>query len=574
MSTDTHRILPPLGDVDPAALKRHVDVIASVDRESGTEGDWASARYIASFLEDQGIPVRLETTRTITSRPLSAGLRLGSGVELDCITQSYSGQADGLTAPLMRVDDALTRDGDYSGHVVVTFGLASPLACRTITDLGAAGIVFINDSDYPHNMAISSVWGMPSREEIPQLAYPPVVSVTRGTGREILAYIDEAEEATATLRTSVDTGLRDLPLVVADIVGGASETDRFVMLNGHVDSWHRGGVDNGTGNAAMLEIARIAHRHRNQLSTNLRIVFWSGHSDGRYSGSDWYADHAWMDLHDNCVVNFNIDSIGAKGATAYPRVYASAHCYRAGLAAVHELTGESPEYTRIERNGDQSFWNHGVPSLFQVLSLFPADSAGGSTFVAGLPWHWHTTQDLPEEAGPEEMALDSQIYLSAIWDFCASRAYPFVFADLAEEVHASLSGAHERTGEGIAALGALVSASASFIEDAKRFDRLIERVRRAELDAATAELVNTTSMRINRAVIPVLNCATSPFHTDGALPQALFPGLKDLDLFVRHEDELVRAAHEREIVREGNRIGWMLETVRRSIAACLTEVGG
>src|SRR5690606_33675426 len=97
---------------------------------------------------------------------------------------------------------------DYSGRIVVTFGLASPAACRVITDSGAAGIIFINNGEHPHNMAISSVWGMPTRKAIPDLSYPPVVSVARQVGDEILAYL-EGEDPSATLTTSVSTGLRE-----------------------------------------------------------------------------------------------------------------------------------------------------------------------------------------------------------------------------------------------------------------------------------------------------------------------------------------------------------------------------
>lgn len=561
----------PVDDVDGALLTQHVHTIASVDRESGTQGDWESARYLVSYLEGLGIPVSLTTMRTITSRPLSASLRLGSGRELACITQAYSGSADALSAPLLRVDDPLAGGADYSGRIVVTFGLASPAACRVITDSGAAGIIFINNGEHPHNMAISSVWGMPTRKAIPDLSYPPVVSVARQVGDEILAYL-EGEDPSATLTTSVSTGLRELPLVVADVIAGRAQTDRFVMLNGHLDSWHRGGIDNATGDAAMLEIARIAHAHRDELSTNLRIVFWSGHSDGRYSGSDWYADHSWLDLHENCVVNFNIDSIGAKGASAYPRVYSSAHCFRIGHEAVQSLTGQDPVYARIERNGDQSFWNHGVPSLFQVLSLFPAESAGGSTFVPGLPWYWHTTEDLPEEMGRDELVLDTRIYLTAIWEFCAGPAYPFVFADLAEEMHTALRRACSRAGDGIHALETAAAEAEEFIDTAHGFDRLIEAARAGELDDAATAAVDAASMRLNRLILPVTNCATSPFHTDGALAQDTFPGLVDLDLYAGHEDDLERAAHEREIVRETNRIRWMLRESERCIAECRAQL--
>lgn len=562
----------PLDEVDGDRLIGHVQAIAAVDRESGTPGEWESARYVLSYLHDHGIEARMQTITTITSRPLSASLRLGSDADLTCITQSYSGSATAMSAPLVRVDDPLTSGADYTGRIVVTFGLASPSACRVITDQGATGIIFINDDEYPHNMAISSVWGMPTREQISELDYPPVVSLARGEGDRLLEYLATATAPVATISTTVDTGLRELPLVIADIHSTTCSTDRFVLLNGHLDSWHRGAIDNATGNAVMLEIARIAHQHRDQLRTNLRVVFWSGHSDGRYSGSDWYADHAWMDLHDHCVLNVNIDSVGAKGATDYPRVYASAHCYQAGLAAVNVLTGHNPSYARIERNGDQSFWNHGVPSLFQVLSLFPQDSAGGSTFVPGLPWHWHTTQDLAQEAGEREIAQDCQIYLAALWDFCASSAYPFVFADIADEMHDYLTGAGARTGGQLAALDQVIAAAEDFRAAARAFDQLLARARQGEAGSELTESVNLTAMELNRLILPVTNCSTGPFRTDGALPQGMFPGLVDLDALIDQGDPLIRAAHERELVRESNRIIWMLRSSERRIARCLSEV--
>lgn len=572
MAQTVIRPLPPIDEVDGARLIQHVDAIAADDRESGTPGEWEAARYVIASLKQYGVDVRLETVRTITSRPLGASLRLGPDLELPCITQAYSGSVESLTAPLVSVEDALSASGDLTGRIVLAPGLASPSACRVLTDRGAAGMIFINHGDYPHNMAISSVWGMPTRVQIAQLDYPPVVSVSHPVGERIRAHLSNDPAATATLSTEVDTGLRDLPLIVADIAAAGRTTDRFALLNGHLDSWHRGAIDNATGNAVMLEIARLAQAHRDQLRTNLRVVFWSGHSDGRYSGSDWYADHAWMDLHDNAVVNLNIDSVGAKGATDYPRVYASAQCYRAGVAAVDRLIGERPEYARIERNGDQSFWNHGVPSLFQVLSLFPPDSAGGSTFVAGLPWHWHTTEDLPEQAGEAEIAQDCRIYLDAIWDFCSTGAYPFVFADIADEMHLYLTDARGRVDDRVAVLPEVVEAAAAFQVAARAFDELIARARAGTLSASAAEQVDDTSMKLNRLILPVTNCAVGPFHTDGALPQGQFPGLANLDLFVQHEDELERAAHERELVRESNRILWMLTSARRCIESCLAAV--
>src|SRR4029077_8458067 len=99
-----------------------------------------------------------------------------------------------------------------------------------------------------------------------------------------------------------DTRWRKTPLLVADLTG-QDEPDRFVLFSGHVDSWHYGAMDNGSANAVMLEVARLLAARRDELRRGIRFAFWSGHSHGRYAGSAWYADHAWRELHQRCVLH-------------------------------------------------------------------------------------------------------------------------------------------------------------------------------------------------------------------------------------------------------------------------------
>src|SRR5439155_1356530 len=58
-----------------------------------------------------------------------------------------------------------------------------------------------------------------------------------------------------TLTTRVRTGWIPIPLLVAHLDGHVE--DRFVLLSGHVDSWHHGAMDNAAANATMLEVARL-----------------------------------------------------------------------------------------------------------------------------------------------------------------------------------------------------------------------------------------------------------------------------------------------------------------------------
>src|SRR5262249_19993084 len=178
-------------------------------------------------------------------------------------------------------------------------------------------------------------------------------------------------------------GWRITPLLTAEI-RGTDESDNFVLLSGHHCSWYFGAMDNGTADATILEVARILARNRAELRRGVRIAFWPGHTHGRYSGSTWYFDHFWEDLHDHCVLHVNADSTGARGATIY-RALAMPETRSFALDVIRDAIGVEAEPERQSRAGDQSFWGCGVPSIFMDLSQVPpelAASTGSSLFSA------------------------------------------------------------------------------------------------------------------------------------------------------------------------------------------------
>ena len=63
-----------------------------------------------------------------------------------------------------------------------------------------------------------------------------------------------------------------------------------MLVHGHYDSWDVGVGDNATGDATLLEIARVLWKNREKLKRSVRIAWWPGHSTGRYAGSTWFAD--------------------------------------------------------------------------------------------------------------------------------------------------------------------------------------------------------------------------------------------------------------------------------------------
>ena len=68
--------------------------------------------------------------------------------------------------------------------------------------------------------------------------------------------------ASAKLCTDFDEGWFKSLVPVVEIKG---RSDKFVLLHGHYDSWHVGVGDNATGDACMLEVARMLWAQRDKL---------------------------------------------------------------------------------------------------------------------------------------------------------------------------------------------------------------------------------------------------------------------------------------------------------------------
>lgn len=56
------------------------------------------------------------------------------------------------------------------------------------------------------------------------------------------------------MKTKLENALKKTSLPVATLRG---ESEDYILISGHYDSWHKGATDNATANALMLEMARI-----------------------------------------------------------------------------------------------------------------------------------------------------------------------------------------------------------------------------------------------------------------------------------------------------------------------------
>src|SRR5690606_17617969 len=145
------------------------------------------------------------------------------------------------------------------------------------------------------------------------------------------------------LTTKVETGWRRVRLPVTTIPG---QTDEFVLIAGHIDSWHLGATDNATGNAACLAIARVLAQYKDRLRRGVRSAWWPALSTGGWAGSAWYADDFWRELYDPCGTCIPVDSPGSLGAVEYRPVTAMAENARCAIDTVRDVTGQTANWER------------------------------------------------------------------------------------------------------------------------------------------------------------------------------------------------------------------------------------
>ncbi len=567
LDQDTSRVAE---SVSTERLMEDTRAIARWVRLSGSPDERQAFAYIERQLREAGLRTQLLEHDALISLPQSAALRLlePDPEEISCITHSFavSTPPDGITAEAIYVEEATGGMEQVRGRIAVVDGLATPARVAHLQSAGARGIVFLNRDPLVHEMIVSTVWGSPTPPQLAQLPSVPVVSTAGEGAARMRARAGGGRPVRLRLATGVQTEWRRLPLLIADLDG--TEDDTFVLLAGHVDSWHYGAMDNGSANAVMMEVGRLLARMR--LSRGLRLAFWSGHSHGRYAGSTWYADCHWDELNARCAAHLYIDSVGGRGATVLDASYCMPETREIGVRVIGAVTGQQYRGTRVGRSGDQSFLGIGIPSLFMTLSEHPADgpeasrdfAATGIAAGGGLGWWWHTREDTIDKLDPAALTRDAQIYTAAVHILCSSRVLPFNYAATAAEVGTSLRALQERLGDRFD-----VSDCASETERLlAATEQFTKETRLGAGDPKTVSAINRALMQLGRILIPVLYTRAGRFDHDPATAIPALPPLADASRLAEVDPESDDAKALRVAAARGrNRLVQALREARRVI---------
>ena len=523
-----------------------------------------SCKFITDKLDKFGIKHTVHEPSLYLSVPFTASVKLSDGSSLHAKPPSYSINCEnGVSGELHYVPAHISRDIEnlfdksqdkeastpdkVQGKIIITEGFSFPGKILDLEKAGAAGVIAVNPGVDIHWGICTSIWGTPEYDNLEIKPNIPVVAVNLESGNKLIELSKNNEKVT--IYTKLEEGWynQKIPEVVIE---GNSKSNDFILLHGHYDSWDVGVGDNATGDACMLEIARLLNENRSSLKRNVKIVWWPGHSTGRYAGSTWYADNFGIDLSKNCIAQINCDSPGCRWADTFDHLSVMTEAEDYVHKIINDITGVTPICERPHRAGDYSFNNIGISSFFMLSSTMSEELRKEKNYYAvggcGGNIAWHTENDIMEIADKKNLERDIKVYASSIIELSNCDYLPFNWLASTKEFREVLNN-YQKKADGYFDLTPAINALDSFEVKLNEFYNTINQ------KSADSVKANSIIKKLARILIP-LNYARNPrFTHDPALPIPQIPVLSLCEEF----NEIPEKDHgfvKNQLVRAQNRV--------------------
>ena len=187
-------------------------------------------------------------------------------------------------------------------------------------------------------------------------------------------------------------------MLIADLPGGGPD---WVVLSAHIDGHPLGesAIDNATGVAVALALARVMAPHVAACPRGLRICLFGAEEWGLVGSRLWLArmDEA---ARRRMVINLNLDSVGgASGLTALTSGFEGLDAWVKDSAARAGLPIET--HLPLMANSDHAnFAAHGIPAL-RLIAGFNAPESNLRYLL--------TAADTRDKVRPEELDAALQV---------------------------------------------------------------------------------------------------------------------------------------------------------------------
>lgn len=314
------------------AVRSHQEALQEIaddnggTRVSGSPGYDASADYVFGLLQGAGYNV----TKQLFSFPFFqentppefeqiSPTPTTYAIEGDFLTMEYSGSGN-VTALIQPTNDIVIppgaeestsnsgcEDADFPDTTHDSIALIQRGTCTffdkalNAQEAGAVGVIIFNE-------------GQPGRQDVLSGTLGglginiPVIGISFALGESLYA---ASQEGPVSVRVKVDafSESRDTSNIIAETPGGRA--DRIVVVGAHLDSVAEGpGInDNGSGTAAILEIA-LQMAALETPYNKVRFAFWGAEEAGLL-GSEHYVSQLSKQEIKNIALNLNFDMLGS-----------------------------------------------------------------------------------------------------------------------------------------------------------------------------------------------------------------------------------------------------------------------
>ena len=347
--------------------------------------------------------------------------------------------AEGSVVLLATVDEILSLDvGELAGRIaVVDFELIDRALMSSgdaldrasqILDAGPAGIVTVTSDSLEVGESHGS-FALDSGIFIYLQSPPPIpVLVARIEDMEAAGIDDwQGLEDVGDARLTWDTDIvspGDSGNLVALIPG--EDTSQAVILSAHLDSPNcPGALDNGSGSASLLEVARVLDRSATQPAVDVVLVWFGCHEKGMFGSAHFAATH--QELLDRTLAMIELDAMARPlNGLADPVNLESWSYSRLGddsLPFPEFLQSEVADRSITADTWDfhwllsdiSGFVPYDVPNaLLDNLDFEAIDAIGSAHYTA----HWHSPNDTIEHARAESAQFErlTRVMLAAALD--------------------------------------------------------------------------------------------------------------------------------------------------------------
>ncbi|MBI3709817.1 MAG: M28 family peptidase [Proteobacteria bacterium] len=469
--------------------------------------------------------------------------------------------AKGVNTLFHRNQAAVSAD-QMKGKIVISEGFAMPMKVSEFEQAGAIGVIAVNPGVDIHWGICTSIWGTPDLDDLPRKPKIAVAAVNNPDGKKLIELAGTGKKVRISTRLEEGWFRQKLPVVE---VKGAETPEKFVLLHGHYDSWDVGVGDNSTGDATLLEMARVLWQHRDKLKRSVRIAWWPGHSTGRYAGSAWFADAFAIDLDENCVMQMNCDSPGCRWATTFKDISWMSETEAFAKETIREVTGLDSHGERPHRAGDYSFNNIGLSGALMLSSTMTDElrEEKGYYTVGGCGGNiaWHTENDTLEIADKDIMVRDIKVYLAAAVKMANAEVLPLDWRATAREFLTTIDRYQKAAGNYFD----LTPARRAVEELAASLDAFYQAVAAKRVPPARA---NAAIAELARVLVPINFTRQPRFRHDPALPMPPLPTLAVATELSQHAGDALGFA-QTQLTRGQNRVVAAMHEARRRVEAVM-----